>query len=554
MQLRDYQLEAIEKTASAISKYKRVCLTAATGAGKSVLIAEIARRFLTKNPSSRILILCHQSEILSQNESKMKAFGLDDVGIYCAALGRKNTRQRVILASRDSLGRNPLAAGRFEFIIIDEAHLVPIFDPEKDEPQTRYEKIFHAQNPTYLLGLTGSPYRMNGGNIFGKGKLFKEESYRISTKTLQQKGFLAPHSFPRIKELVETKRLKTKGGEFDTEEQAKAFGSDKVVIQAVREWWRLAANRKCSLFFCCSIAHSKRVEEEIKKYTTAVRHVDGELGQKERERLVSDARDGKIKAIVNCAVFTTGVDIPPIDCVVFLRATKSTALFVQMAGRGLRVSPGKNDVLYLDFAGNWERFFQINDPMILEPDPVFSQIKSGTKDESSDFLAMLGVEDQRKGVMKLCKECGEEVPAATKQCPSCGNLFISHGHKPGDGEKESFDGWRLVRPKSIVIQAHKTQKGGECAKALISLNGKTYALYLQTTGFYAARDKPLLDFLSKNPAEILMRKNPFNPSFFEAANPKYNQRSLGFLNTSTFSAGATTPKELTINEPASTDK
>src|SRR5512146_2190047 len=142
MILRDYQVEAINRTAQALRQHKRVVLTAATGAGKSLIIAGIVQRFMEKNPGQRILILCHQAEILTQNKDKIEALGIR-CSVYCASLGRKEPHGFVVLASRDSAAtkNSVLLRTRFSLVLIDECHLV---DNKKD---TQYQKILEAVQP-----------------------------------------------------------------------------------------------------------------------------------------------------------------------------------------------------------------------------------------------------------------------------------------------------------------------------------------------------------------------------------------------------------------------
>ena len=164
---RSYQVEAIDSTVRALSLARRVLVVAPTASGKSIIIAELIRRYLKAMPESRVLVLCNQGHLLTQNEEKIKMLIDDaDTGIYCASEGRKEFWNQTVLASRDSLGRCPDKVGKVDLIIVDEAHLVSVTaHEEKDD--TNYARIFKAQSDEVrVVGLTGTPYRLgNGFNV-----------------------------------------------------------------------------------------------------------------------------------------------------------------------------------------------------------------------------------------------------------------------------------------------------------------------------------------------------------------------------------------------------
>lgn len=437
MILRDYQVEAINRTAQALRLHKRVVLTAATGAGKSLIIAGIVQRFMEKNPGQRILILCHQAEILTQNKDKIEALGIR-CSVYCASLGRKEPHGFVVLASRDSAAtkNSVLLRTRFSLVLIDECHLV---DNKKD---TQYQKILEAVQPVYTIGFTGSPYRMSGGVIFGNKKFWEAETYRITVKDLQERGYLCPHIFPKLPAIIQTSQIKTTGGDFNLGELERTSSTPDIVRRCVSEWWRLARKRVCSIFFCVSHAHAEIVRNEIAQYTPQVALVTGETPTIARNRMLEDARNGKVKAICNIGVLTTGVDVPVIDCVVFLRATQSVSLMIQMSGRGLRIAPKKENCLFLDFTGNWQRFGGLDDPLI-------PTVGAGTKGPSAEYkalLASLGIQEDAspfEAPKKECPQCKERVPNGKRKC-ECGHIFINHGDQfDNEIQKLKAAGWDI---------------------------------------------------------------------------------------------------------------
>lgn len=425
VELRDYQKEAIDAAAVSLKNYKRVVVVAPTASGKSVIMAGMIKRILDKNPKARVLALCYIGEVLEQNHMMCIRMGVSSSGIYCAGIGRKNTNERVIHASRDSIGRNPLICGQFDFIIVDECHCVSL----AEDDDTRYQKIFREINPKYIVGLTGTPWRLSGGIIFGKRKYWETRAYNISMRLLIDRGYLSPYILPN-KDLtaIDTTEVKTKNGDFVVAQLEKVSSTKDVINKCLDSWYEHAfQTRRCSIFFCCSIAHAKLVEQmfAIKFPGTSIAYLDGAVDSKERKTMIERARRGEFKAIINVNCLTTGTDIPVIDCVVWLRATQSATLFVQGCGRGLRKFEGKENCLMLDMAGNFDRFKFIEDPQIV-------QTGSGKRRQfTDDELIAMGIdpavmEEATKSPTKECPKCGAELHAAAKKCDDCGNIFISH--------------------------------------------------------------------------------------------------------------------------------
>jgi DNA repair protein RadD len=426
--LREYQEHAINAAASCLAQNPTALVVAPTASGKSIIIAGIVQRALAKRADSRILVLCSTKEILEQNENQVKAFcPTAQTGIYCAGTGRKEHDRQIVFASRDSLGRDPLVCGAFSGILLDEAHQAAVAIDEEDDT-TRYGKIIRALRPRWTVGLTGTPWRLAGGNIWGEDKFFKSIAYNIPMKRLIHEGFLSPYVFPPVETKIDTSNVKTSStGDYVISDLEMAVGRD-VCENAVREWMRTASQRRVSLFFCVSRNHGKVVAEIIgdKIGNKDVAYLDGETRKSEREAMVRDIRMGRYKAVVNIGTLTTGFDAPIIDCVVFLRPTKSASLFVQMSGRALRRYPAKANAMFLDMAGNFSRFGSIETPKVFE---------TGLPKQTLDAEELT---EPRHG--KPCPSCGYPLSMRPTACPYCGEVFVKLSKKPFSG-KEDEDRW-----------------------------------------------------------------------------------------------------------------
>ena len=406
MKLRDYQIEAVESVRNAAKKgYKRILLNLATGSGKSACIAEMAR--LAPN---KVLVLCHQAEILEQNQRAFKTIANEDSGIFCAGLGQKDLSHRVTFAHRDSIGQDGVieSLGEYPLVITDEAHLVG------SRKYSRYQRILEAINYKHLVGLTATPFRLSGGRIFGRGKFFEYCAYNMTISKLVERGYLSPYRFENVP-TFKTDGVDTKGQDFDLK-QLNAKALQKIDLDnSAQTIMQRTTDRKCSLIFCVGREHAKEIQNRIPQ----CEYIDGETPQEERTALLNRMRNGEVKYCVNVGVLTTGVDIPLIDCVVMLRPTQSASLWIQCTGRGLRLHPDKKDLLILELTDNFERFGSLDDPMLF-----------GSERESEITLPV----GSEVIPQKLCPECDTPSPNGTRVCPFCGMLFLKRREEYGPNE------------------------------------------------------------------------------------------------------------------------
>jgi DNA repair protein RadD len=470
--LRPYQADAVSDIARSLSKHSRVVGWLPTSSGKSVIIAEIARRMLEKNPDSRILVLCHTSDILMQNHERCLQNGVKSSGVFCAGLGKKaDSRLSVVHASRDSLGRDPMACGPFSIVIIDECHLV------SENPKTRYRTMLDAIAPRYVVGLTGTPYRLGNGRIYGPGKYWETCAAQVDMAMLFSIGMLTPYLLPTVEQVIKTDGIKTVAGDFNQAELERVSTSGEIVRSCLDQWERLAADRLLTLIFCCSIEHAKMVHElmKVRGYRGAV--LTEKTGAIERARIISEAKEGKHQYIANVAVLTTGVDIPRVDCLLFLRATQSISLFIQMCGRALRLYPGKANSLMIDCAGNFER-------LGLPEEPNEPKERKSKKKFTDEELIKMGIDPalmKGEGGTKECEKCRAVLASAARSCHICGDVIISHSDVVTTSES-------MTEPKSGVHSVMRVDFEERFSRA-----GKQMTVvYYRVVGF----DSPITEYVT----------------------------------------------------------
>lgn len=375
------------------------CVVMPTGSGKTPVIARITHDAV-KKWGGRVMVLSHVKELLQQAADRLTATDSElDVGVYSAGLGKRDKTQPVIVAGIQSVYKRACDLGRFDLIIVDEAHLIP---PDGDGMYRTFLADMLVINPDVrLIGLTATPYRLSSGFIYGDDDcILTDVAYEVGVRELVIDGYLSALRSKRGMAL-DTSALHVKQGEFVADEtEALMMGN---VAPAVDELLMCTlADRKSVLVFCAGVAHAVEVANRLARAMQSVACVFGDTPDAERAKTLTDFKAGKLKYLVNVNVLTTGFDAPNVDCVALFRPTLSPGLYYQMVGRGFRLAEGKADCLILDFGGNVERHGPV-DEIKVRP--------GGKRDAEGEAPA------------KTCPQCQSIIAAGYAQCPDCGHEF-----------------------------------------------------------------------------------------------------------------------------------
>lgn len=401
--LRDYQRRAIDQLYDWFEKNPtgNPCLVLPTGAGKSHIVAALCKDALQNWPETRILMLTHVKELIEQNAEKLRQHWPGaPMGIYSASVGRKQLDEPITFAGIQSIRSKARKVGHIDLCIIDECHLVS----HRDEGgyRTLLAELLAINPALRVVGLTATPYRLGHGLITDAPALFHDLIEPVSIEELVFKGHLSPLRSKLTKARLDTSGVHKRGGEFIESELQAAVDTDLNNSQVVREVLQLAGDRKSWLFFCAGVDHARHVAETLQGHGIPTGCVTGETSKAERAELIRAFRAGELRALTNANVLTTGFDAPGIDLIVMLRPTMSPSLYVQMAGRGMRVADGKVDCLVLDFAG----VVQTHGPITAVQPP-----KKRGEGGSGEVP------------MKVCDNCDELVHISVMTCPACGHAF-----------------------------------------------------------------------------------------------------------------------------------
>ena len=400
--LRDYQQRTIDKLYEwfEADNFGNPCLVLPTGSGKSHIVAALCKDALQNWPETRVLMLTHVKELIEQNAQKMRLhWPAAPMGIYSASIGKKQLGEPITFAGIQSIRTKAKLIGHVDLVIVDECHLVN----HKDEGGYRqFLADLKAINPALrVVGLTATPYRLGHGLITDKPALFDDLIEPVSIEELVFKGYLS-----NLRSKVTTSKLSVegvhkRGGEFIESELQAAVDTEDNNQKVVREIISLAGERKAWLVFCTGVKHAEHISEVLRQHGVAAECVTGETPKKERERLLTEFKAGRLRALTNANVLTTGFDYPDIDLIAMLRPTMSASLYVQMAGRGMRVKSHTDHCLVLDFAG----VVATHGPITAVQPPK----KAGEGDGEPP--------------VKVCDNCMELCAISARECPACGNPF-----------------------------------------------------------------------------------------------------------------------------------
>jgi len=400
--LRDYQSDAIE----AVWDYMRntstgnPLISAPTGSGKSMILAGICHEAWKMKPGTRIMMLTHVKELIEQNEAALKSYWSDaPVGVFSAGLGRKEHEAPILFAGIQSGSRALGKIGAADFVIVDEAHLIP----KKGSGQ--YLSVFKAlrtMRPNMrVIGLTATPFRTDSGYLHkGVGKLFDELVYDIPLLELMDRGHLCRVTSKATKSRINVEGVAKSGGDFNSGQLEGAAMDGDNVSSAVDEVISRGESRKGWLFFASGRKHAEMIVDEVKRRGYTCSLVMGHTPKAERRDMIADFKAQKVRAMVSVGVLTTGFDAPHVDLIALMRPTMSPGLHVQIVGRGLRTAPEKSNCLILDFAGNIERHGPLDNIRVREP---------GEGDGTPP--------------VKECPKCQELCPSGVLVCPACGHEF-----------------------------------------------------------------------------------------------------------------------------------
>ncbi|KAJ2491921.1 DEAD DEAH box helicase [Coemansia sp. RSA 2050] len=391
--LRPYQQECIDKClASLRAGIRRQAVSLPVGSGKTVVFSNLIQQIPAPTElATKTLVLAHREELLEQAARQIQAASPQLSIAIDQGTRQANPAADVIVASVATLGRMRSTrlqrhdASRYKCIIIDEAH---------HAAASSYTRILeHFQGGPFVWGCSATLHRHDRLRLTD---VFDQIVYQKPFLEMVREGWLCPMRITTVRTACNISGVRSQAGDFATAALSQAVNVDARNLAVVRSHATLAEGRKSTLVFAVDVAHAHDLVSYFAHYGTRAEAVLGTTTTAERERILSDFRSGKLPVLVNCGILTEGTDIPNIDCVMMARPTRSSVLFQQMLGRGMRKSPGKQDCLVIDFVDSFRRSISlITLPTLLGLDPALVLKDTDVLDQES---MMRQLEAQRQAL------------------------------------------------------------------------------------------------------------------------------------------------------------
>ena len=385
-------------------------IEAPTGAGKSLIQAEFIRGVLAKWPRQRILCATHVRELVQQNHAEMLGQWPDaPAGVYCAGLKSRDTASGILFCSIQSIHARTDEIGHIDLMFIDEAHLCPVRTSD-GMYRTLIDKLTAINPKLRVIGMTATPYRLDNGSLnYGENALFTDiipaKASGMTVAALIDEGFLSPLTTLPVSTGYDLTGVSVRGGDYTPGELSRAVDVDHITRAACAEIIEIGKNRASWLVFATDVEHAYHIAAAIKEKGIECGVVTGKTKSDKRADTLARFKNQTLRCLVNVNCLTTGFNARGVDLIAFMRPSQSAALYCQMAGRGLRLSPetNKTDCLVLDFAG-----------LISEHGPITSIRPPRNKRE------------KEKGATPVqeCPECYFLMPIAATICPFCGHEIV----------------------------------------------------------------------------------------------------------------------------------
>lgn len=338
IELREHQKDCIDALRNSLARgIKHLLVKAPCSFGKTIVFCEIAKNVSRKD--KKTLIVVDNVALVRQTVEKLKNFvSENEVGIYCSTLKEKNIR-KITVCTIQSIKKND-----FDLIILDEVHA----------GLSRFER-FLSDYSGIVIGFTATPFNNKGVKIYGEeNSFFPELTYSINAKLMIANGFITPMKYGGESEetKVDLSDLKIVRGDYDMGKAEEAYlKQDEKMRLQIDDMLSRIKDRKRVIIMTTGIKHANRLSELLDD--SVAYHSD--ILDEERNQILKDFESGKYKFLIGVMAIYKGLDITCVDTIVNMRPMRSYPLFIQLAGRAVRLHGGKNDALFLDYGQTVEK-------------------------------------------------------------------------------------------------------------------------------------------------------------------------------------------------------
>jgi superfamily II DNA or RNA helicase len=399
--LRDYQLSGVGRLRDSIRRHKKAILVAPTGAGKTRMAIRIIQGAVEQG--HRCWFIVHRRELCYQTSRALWDAKLEH-GMILPSKGRSPMLAQI--------GTVITAANRIESMPVEQRPRVIIFDECHRSVSSSYQRIVEACPDAFIIGLTATPERTDGR---GLGELYADMVEVQDMAWLIREGFLSPYRLIAPVEGPDLSGVKTKAGDYDTRQAEQVMDKPTITGDAIRAYRQYVDGKRC-MVFCVSIAHSEHTCEQYNAAGIPAEHIDGTNTDTEREAALTRFREGKTLVLCSVALAIEGLDIAAVEAVQQLRPTQSVIVYLQLIGRGLRVEPGKKELVILDQVANWRRHGLPDDQREWSLDGRKRGKRKAQEDEADIKI-------------QQCRSCFHIFRKGVSACPQCGAPIVVTGRE-----------------------------------------------------------------------------------------------------------------------------
>jgi len=334
---RQAQIEALAELQSTVDEeYNKAMVVMATGLGKTYLAAFFAQQY------KKILFIAHREEILKQAKKSFELVLEKPGGLFYGL--EKDTEKDMLFASIFTLSikeqLHQFSRDEFDLIIVDEFH---------HAAAKSYRHVIEYFEPKFLLGLTATPERTDGQDVFAlcDGNV----AYEITFMEAIQRGWLTPFQYYGIKDDIDYSAIRWLGTRYDQSELMVQQLQTERAASIFKKWEELKQTR--SLGFCSSIQQAEFLTQYFNEQGAYAISLTSQTKNNGRAESIRMLEAGELDIIFTVDLFNEGVDIPSVDTLLFARPTESLVVFTQQIGRGLRKYEGKESCVIIDLIGNY---------------------------------------------------------------------------------------------------------------------------------------------------------------------------------------------------------
>ncbi len=407
-----YQREAIDNGLDALwgrgrPPRRRVATVLPTGSGKTLVLATSAMEYLDASPGRRVLVLAHRDELLTQAQSEIHDVAPDlRTGIVKA--NQNETLAPVVIGSVQTL-RNENRRRMLRnvgLVIVDECHhaTAPSYRAILGHYGAMEPDAWRTQSegpPAMALGYTATMSRGDGAAL---GDVWEEITYIRTIADMIREGYLVrPHGERVYVPSLDMGQVRTRGGDYDAGDLGQAL-EGSLAPSAIAQALRKLAPDKPFVSFAPTVASARAIADALNEAGFRTVTVWGDMPKADRKQALQDFRDGRIQGLSNCGVLTEGTNLPMIETVIIARKTQHAGLYIQMAGRGLRLHPGKDGCLILDVVGASERH------SLTAGVELFGDV---AEDKEPRYCELCDLDLHR------CHGCGEQIKHGKSGCEAC---------------------------------------------------------------------------------------------------------------------------------------